>query len=349
MHRSRDALLGALALVGALVWAGCTGASQGAAPAGAQPGAATPVAPGAPAASVDAVQPPPLVTVVVGSPAVSLNNAPLELGADKGIYARYGLDVQRVVMAAETNIAGLVSGEVQFTTATGSLARASATGVSGKVLIYLVDLASHSLYAKPTIRSVAELRDVPLGVQSSVSDLRMELEAILLAHGYDPNVMDIRNVGQDRAAALMGGAVDAAVVNPPEDLILERAGYVRLANVKDYTKIPNSGIGASSAYIERNRDVVRRMVAATLEAVEFVKANRQETVEYLARLLDVSPDEARFVYDEIPWAKDGRADPEGLAESLRWIQRTANIPDGQLVRVDEVVDYSILSELQARR
>src|ERR1044071_5044698 len=107
----------------------------------------------------------------------------------------------------------------------------------------MVGPARPSPDAKTSLPSLAELRDVPLGVQSSVSDLRMELEAILLAQGYDPNVMDIRNVGQDRAAALLGGAVDAALVNPPEDVILERAGYVRLANVKDYTKIPNSGIG----------------------------------------------------------------------------------------------------------
>lgn len=287
--------------------------------------------------------------IVIASPVASLNNVAIDLGIQQGIYTQHGVDVQRVMMPSDTSIAGLLSGEVQYTTATGSLARAIATGVPGRILMYMVDLPSHSLYARPSFQSVKELGAARIGVESAVSDTRVELDAVLVGNGLNPADVEIRTVGGDRIASLVGGVVDAAILAPPEDVHAARAGFVRLASVKDYTSLPNSGLGASSQYVAEHREAVKRVIAATVQGSEFVKSHRDETIQFIADLVQVSRDEAAFLYDEIPWAQDGTARPEGLAASLRWIQQTAQLPDSQMVAPADVVDYSILQEVLSSR
>jgi NitT/TauT family transport system substrate-binding protein len=354
----RCAWLGAMLLGGSLLGA-CAPGARSAAPASAPavapatgPAAAPASAPGVavPAATAGALAAPAgLTRVVIASPGKSLNNAPLDVGIQQGFFARWGIEVERVSMAADTQIAAVIAGEVQITTATGSLIRAYASGVPGKVLMYMVDRPSASLYSRPQFRSVRDLAGAKLGVESTVSDTRIHLEAILQGNGLNPSEQDIRIVGRDRIAALVGGSIDATIFSPPETAVAQKNGYVRLAAAKDYIDIPAAGLGASTAYITDHRDIVKRVIAATVDGLEFVKQQRAETIQYIAQLVDISQDDAAFVYDEMPWAEDGRARPEGMVTSLRWIQETVQIPAAQMPSPTEVVDYSVLQEVWAQR
>ncbi|HWP29501.1 MAG TPA: ABC transporter substrate-binding protein [Chloroflexota bacterium] len=302
------------------------------------------VAPPAPAASTALATPAPL-DVIIASPAQSLNFLVIDVALAHGFFAREGLNVQHVTMRSDTAIAALIAGEIDMTTSTGSLARAIPTGVPAKVLLYMVAAPNHSLYVHPSIRSVRDLVGQPFGIESPVSDVRVIAEAVLRGHGVDPATVSFRAIGSERLAALFSGAIMGTMLAPPEDVIAEREGFVRLARGRDYISMPMAGLGASVRYTQEEREKVRRVFRATLAALAFVRDNPPATIEFIASRFNMDREQAERAYEAMVWTRDGEVSPESVKGVLEFIERTGNL--GRSVSPDEIVDYTLLREVRA--
>src|SRR5207302_4219341 len=116
----------------------------------------------APAAPVAAAP----LDVVIASPARTLNSLVVDVALSQGFYARERLNVQHVTMRSDTALAGLVAGEVDLTTSTGSLARAIPGGLPARGLMYMVGAPNHSMYAAPSVRDGKDLVGQPFGIES---------------------------------------------------------------------------------------------------------------------------------------------------------------------------------------
>src|SRR5258706_14057494 len=89
--------------------------------------------------------------------------------------------------------------------------------------------------------------------------------------------------GLTRLAALKSGAIDATLIEAPYNIMLEQEGFSRMLFVGDIVPSPIAGFGATVEHIQKQGGEIRRLVRATLRAIQFAKANRQETVKSIAK------------------------------------------------------------------
>jgi NitT/TauT family transport system substrate-binding protein len=319
-------------------------ASQGA-PASAAAPAGSGTAPSAGTGASAAAPAGPPLDVVIASPAQSLNFLVVDVAVAEGFYAREGLNVQHIVMGSNTAIAALIAGEVDLTTSTGSLARAIPTGVPAKVLMYMVGAPNHSMYVHPSIRDMRDLIGKPFGIESPVSDVRVIAEAMFRGNGIDPSEIPFRAVGQERMAGLLSGSIAGTLLSPPEDVLAEREGFVRLANGRDYVQMPMAGLGTNLKATQEDREKIRRVFRATLKALDYVRDNRPAIVQFIASRFEMDREQAERAYDTMVWTTNGEVSGENVKGVLEFVERVSNL--NRSVPVEEVVDYTLLREVRA--
>src|SRR5215467_12609813 len=77
--------------------------------------------------------------VRIAMPAKSMTFLNFYVGDKFGIYKADGLDVSLEVIKTEVGISGMVTGELDYTSAIGSAMRAAATGVPIKAAMFTLD------------------------------------------------------------------------------------------------------------------------------------------------------------------------------------------------------------------
>src|SRR5947209_5537423 len=149
---------------------GCSAPARPTAPAGSPPSAApAPEREAAPTSGQMGAAPMEAFDVTIGSAAATLNVVAVDVAVEQGFFAAEGLRVHHSIMKSDATIAGLVTGEVQFTGATGSLARAIPMGMPAKVVMFMVKAPNSAMYAQPGVQRVEELAGQPFGVNALVS------------------------------------------------------------------------------------------------------------------------------------------------------------------------------------
>jgi NitT/TauT family transport system substrate-binding protein len=351
MFRKRGApvrLIGCALLAGVLV-AGCAGGGASAPQARNGTGGAAPAAAGsgaapAPASSAAPAPPAQPYEASIGVAAMTLNVVALDVALEHGFFAEEGVRVTNSVMKSDASIVGLVSGEVDFTAATGSLARAIPMGLPASVVMFMVKAPNSSMYAPRDVRRVEDLAGQPFGVNALASDVRVIADYIFRGHGVDPQRVSYLAVGEDRIPALVSGQIKGTMLSPPIDFLAEREGFVRLARASDHIQIPMAGLGTSTQTLQTQREMVRRMLRAMLRTLAFIEDNPERAIPFIAAKFEMTREEAERAYESMVWARNGEVSPEGLKVSIDQVKEAAKIERD--VRPEEIVDYSVLREVQ---
>ena len=103
-----------------------------------------------------------------------------------------------------------------------------------------------------------------------------------------------------RAAALLAGAVDAAILLPPFNFQAEAQGFTNLGLTVDYTpELPFSGTVVNKAWAASHQDILKRLLAAHSKAVEWFydDKNRAEAISILGSVANLKPDDVAKSYD----------------------------------------------------
>src|ERR1051325_379302 len=90
--------------------------------------------------------------------------APLWIAADRNLFAKYGLNVDLRYIAPATATQALISRNVEIINPGGEIVEA---GLNGEPVVYIAGILNRavmSIYAKPEIGSLADLRGKVLGV-----------------------------------------------------------------------------------------------------------------------------------------------------------------------------------------
>jgi ABC-type nitrate/sulfonate/bicarbonate transport system substrate-binding protein len=100
----------------------------------------------------------------IGVPSPSVSYFPAVVAWKKGFFAREGIQTEFIVMKPSIIPAALTNGEIQFSTATGTIVGAALRGFPFKIVTYYSIRLMDSLVAKPQIKSVTDLRGKIVGV-----------------------------------------------------------------------------------------------------------------------------------------------------------------------------------------
>ena len=191
--------------------------------------------------------------------------------------------------------------------------------------------------AKPTIKSLKELKGKIISVSGAKDITRLYADRMLAPHGLKPGDYDFVYAGATtaRAQALLSGAVDAAILLPPSNFQIQAGGYNDLGLTMEYApELAFSGTVTNKAWAGRNPDVLKRVLAAQAKGIDFLydESNRAEVVRILVKVSGLKPEDVEKSYD--------------FFRKNNFFDRTGKISRGKMIALlDALVT---LGDLQAR-
>ena len=289
----------------------------------------------------------------VAMPAKSMTFLNFYVGDKFGVYKAEGLDLSLEVIKTEVGVAGMVAGEIDYTTAIGSAMRAAATGVPIKATMFSMDRVIIYMLAKPTIKSIEELKGgKTVATTGLVATPTYAARVMARAHGLNPDKDLIFIATGDVATsltALQSGAVDVAMLSVPFNFKAEELGFRNLGNAVDYLRTPFAGLGASDAKLKSNPGQVKRMIRATLRGMEYTKdpANQERVIGLLVDEFKLDRNTAALSLQEIvkAFTRDGTMPEDAVKAEIKEIREQVKLK-GE-VPVSQLVDYKLLMEVLA--
>jgi ABC-type nitrate/sulfonate/bicarbonate transport system substrate-binding protein len=230
------------------------------------------------------------ITIRVGYPQLNGGQTPLWNIPESKLDQKYGIDVKPVYIPGGVRLTqSVVSGSVDVALTGGAAVNAM---LSRADLIYVgmpVPTYAFSLYARPEIKDVADLRGKVLGVITKGAS--SDHASIALLRQYKMTQQDLKVLyfsrQEDALAALKQGIVSAAVHSAPTTLMARRLGYKELVNIGALKlPYPFEGIAIRRSSIQQNPDPVKGFLKAFLAglkvAFEQPDVSKRAVAKYLA-------------------------------------------------------------------
>jgi len=248
------------------------------------------------AASATPSAPPTKIVVTYGS--VAADVLPTYVALEAGLFLKNGLDVElQLISSSSAAVAALVSGKADFTQAGGS--EAISVNVAGSDLVIVAITSptySYILEAAPDIKTPADLKGKKVGISTAGSSSDVAVRVALKKIGIDPDKdVSIVAIGgvPERTAALQSGAIQATVANPPETLVLERAGFKPILDLAGL-KLPAAvqGTIVRRETVTGKPALVQKFVDSIVQSLTYMRKNRQATADVLKKYFKSTDDAA---------------------------------------------------------
>ena len=239
----------------------------------------------------------------VGQP--SANVWPVLIGIRKGFFATedINLDILYAQSSAQM-VQQITSGSLDVSISTGLVDPIRAIGMGAPIAIVRIEIQAppYALLAKPSIKSIAELKGKIISLGGPKDITRIYVERMLEPNGVKPGEFDMVFAGATvaRASALLAGAVDAAILLPPFNFQTEAAGFNNLGLTIDYLKdLPFSGIAVNVRWANEHKPLLQRILAAHIKSIAWFEddRNRSEAVEILVTASKLKQEDVEEAYD----------------------------------------------------
>jgi NitT/TauT family transport system substrate-binding protein len=231
------------------------------------------------------------------------DNLPEWMAFESGIFKQNGLDVKLDNIASSTGIPAVISGDVQIAHLGGSETLSATAAGADLVIIAITGPVYPFVFMAPaSITSTDELKGKKIGVSNVGSSSDIATRVMLNKVGLDPTKdVTIVPVGslQNRTAALLSGAIDGGVAQPPDQLVLEDKGFHVLYDLAAQ-KLPSVGdcIVVNRQWLNNNKDVAQRYIDSIVQAIALSKKNKEQALPVLAKYLQNNDQRALSVtYD----------------------------------------------------
>jgi NitT/TauT family transport system substrate-binding protein len=285
------------------------------------------------------------------SAGVSGNALLYKFTLEKGFYREEGLDVRPIQAGMLPGIQGLIGGSFDFSQILGQGAGAILRGVPLKIVMVFDTRPLNWLFARKEIKSLQDLKG---GKQIAVSSFGAALDQmtrdLLQKRGIDPQkdvVLRAVEPTPNRLAALMSGAVDAAVVNQMDRIIASKNGFNELLFYGDDLEFVTAGAVTTQKTLAQRPELVRRFLRGTLKGFYWLKTHDKEVVGRMLPIMKVSEREATDVYRA--WLRVMSADgtiPQNLQEKMIAFQRKSLKVERE-VAPEDVYDLSMVRALNS--
>lgn len=207
--------------------------------------------------------------------------APYYVGIEKGFYRDAGIDLE-LSYGFENDYLKLVGvGEYTFMVGSGDqVVLGRAQGLPVRYVLNWYSRYPVVVFAKAerSITTPADLAGKTIGIPGAFGASYVALRGILEAAGLSEQAIQLESIGFTQAAAVSEDKVDAAVdyaVNGPVVLTLAGIPTTQIS-LDDYLVIPANGIVTNEKTIAERPELVRAMVRATQQAIEYTLTNPDE-------------------------------------------------------------------------
>ncbi|MGH7816680.1 MAG: ABC transporter substrate-binding protein [Candidatus Binatia bacterium] len=200
-----------------------------------------------------------LDTLNVSYASVTGSRIPLWIAKDVGLFEKYGLHVNLVVIAAgSAAIGALASGDVEILGAPGSSTMVSAAKGMPFAIIGTFGPSAWKLAAHPSIATVEDLRGKTVGISRPGTTIEFATKRALQKLGFTPGKdVNILATGlaesNKRIMVMLQGKMDATLVSPDNLFEAEQRGW-KLSILADLKEL---GIITSVSDLSAKRDFLK--------------------------------------------------------------------------------------------
>ena len=262
---------------------------------------------------------------------------PYWAGKDKGIFRKYGLDVDIVTIQAGTiAVQALLGGSTEFAGLGQAYLRGAVRGGDMVMVATYMDHFPYSIMVKPSITKPEQLKGTRFAISRFGSAAEFAARIGLQHLGIKPDKeLAFVQVGNETArfSALQAGTVDATIFGAPLVGVARRLGFNTLYRMRELPVFyPHEGLVVTKRYAAANRDTVSRFVKVLVESIHALKADKEFAIAQMAKYLKIDPVENRVVledsYQEIvidDFIKNPRPSIEGVKFMLEVLRDTEKL------------------------
>lgn len=274
------------------------------------------------------------------------------IALDKGLFAKYDLDVELIYVAGSQAMQSLLSG----TTPIGiqgiePVFRVNAQGSDSVMILGLVTKPPFSIIVRPEIKDYRELKGKAMGITRYGSSTDMLLRLTLDKWGFKPEI-DVPILQMGGVPPILSGMQSKRIFGGPLSLpTLARAkqeGYRELADVADLVpEYQVAGVVTRRTFIKQHAEAVRGFVKAIAEATAVFKNDAASVKKVMRERLKIDDpvvvEETQKNYPRympnIPYPS--RA---GIAVIKSFLDKTE--PAVRPLSIDDQIDNQIVRELE---
>ena len=287
----------------------------------------------------------------VAYPAVAPGLTPSWITAEAGIWRKYGLDVETILVSGGARaLPALISNSVQFLM--GSDTGVTTARLQGLPVVRLgvtMNTLGSALLTQPNIQSVRDLKGKTLGISRGRDASYIRLAKLLRDHGLNPNedvkLLPIGGGESGRLSALKAGVIQGTMLFPPLDLIASNDGLKVLEKFDVAT--PGGGINTTEALLKQNRAMVINFLKGYIEGIHYMAQHKDPSVKILQKYFQNSDRAAMgYLYDET--TRRLEKDLHANQESIRFHLELAALDDPRAAKLGEkdFWDDSVVEEIR---
>jgi NitT/TauT family transport system substrate-binding protein len=285
--------------------------------------------------------------------AISGAMSPLWITQEAGYFRREGLDVEMLYIGGGSLlIQSMLGGDVQF--AYGPSVPVVNSALRGADLVFIAntgDTLIFSVMTKPDIKEPEDLRGKKIGVTRVGGSADLALEFALkkwgLQKGRDVIVLQTGGLPES-LAALRAGAVDGAVLSPPNNLLAKKAGLREMVDIGQLGIVfPNTALSTTRSYLRSNHDAAIRLLRALGEGQHRLRNDKEFSMRVLSKYTKTTDPEVlaelyriygvRYSGGQIPYVR-----LEGVEEILKGMASK----QARQAEAADFVDNSLLQEIE---
>ena len=280
----------------------------------------------------------------IGFPSLAFSYMPFYVAQEKGIYKKYGIESEYIQMGTTIQPQAVVNGNINYFTSVSTGISAAAAGLP---LVIVISFCDSSPWVLVTHKDVNKPQDL-IGKTVALSGVRTSpyyfFQAFLKK--FEINEKEINTISTggtaDSFRALTSNRVAATVLTPPFDDKAVSLGYKKFMQLGELADIPYVGLVTSQAEVKNNRESVRRTIAAVMDSLAWLRANRAESVKMIVDKFKVNPQEGENTYTTLIRLlnKDGKLNPKVARGYLDILRQERPVPAD--FDLQKIVDFSML-------
>lgn len=291
--------------------------------------------------------------ITISHSAVDTSNAIWFVAKERGFYKKNGLDAELIfIPSTTTSVASLMAGDVKVANASGGgVASAVAGGAKLVIVGCYLNTLPYELVVQESIKSPEQLKGKPVGISRVGSASDVAARALLKELGLKPDKdVPILQVGgsPERAAAFRTGRI-AGFPSPPGIIHLAKGMPHRViistADFKKRFDFPYICATTSRSFLSSNRQTVKKVLMALVEATHFFKTQKAESKKIVAKYsrqdnegyLESSYNAMAKLYDQVPYITREGTEVQIQAAMAR--------KPGAKLRLEDMIDDSLVREL----
>jgi NitT/TauT family transport system substrate-binding protein len=235
----------------------------------------------------------------VGLSSVSSTSGSLWVAEDKGLFKKYGIDPEVIVLGGGGSraISSLMAGEIQFSVGGGEgSVRSGLRGADVVIVASSMTKGLQRLLTRPEIKSYQEIKNKKIAITRFGSAAHLAL--LLMLKKWNMRIEDVQVLQLGSSPAMLAtmdkGGVDGSVLTMPSFFLAEDKGYRVVGDPADMDIVYlQNTLESTRSYVRKNRDQVLRFLRGYIEGIAYFKKNKKESIDVMRKKLRIQSEQER--------------------------------------------------------